>query len=80
MKRDFTYIDDIVAGVIRVADRPSTSNPNYDREHSDPSSSTAPYKLYNIENSSPVPLLEFIEAIKKGLGKKVKMEFISMQQ
>jgi UDP-glucuronate 4-epimerase len=70
MKRDFTYIDDIVAGVIRVADRPATSNPNYDREHPDPSSSTAPYKLYNIGNSSPVPLLEFIEAIEKGIWKK----------
>jgi UDP-glucuronate 4-epimerase len=79
MKRDFTYIDDIVAGVIRVADRPATCNPNYDRQHPDPSSSTAPYKLYNIGNSSPVPLLEFIEAIEKGLGKKAKMEFLPMQ-
>ena len=79
MKRDFTYIDDIVSGVLLVADRPATSNPNYDRQHPDPSSSTAPYKLYNIGNSSPVPLLEFIAAIEKGLGKKAKMEFLPMQ-
>ena len=79
MKRDFTYIDDIVSGVLLVADRPATSNPNYDRQHPDPSSSTAPYKLYNIGNSSPVPLLDFIEAIEKGLGKKAKMEFLPMQ-
>ena len=79
MKRDFTYIDDIVSGVLLVADRPATANRNFDRQHPDPSSSTAPYKLYNIGNSSPVPLLEFIEAIEKGLGKKAKMEFLPMQ-
>lgn len=79
MKRDFTYIDDIVSGVLLVADRPATSNSNFDRQRPDPSSSTAPYKLYNIGNSSPVPLLEFIEAIEKGLGKKAKMEFLPMQ-
>jgi len=79
MKRDFTYIDDIVSGVLLVAARPATANPSYDRQHPDPSSSTAPYKLYNIGNSSPVPLLEFIEAIEKGLGKKAKMEFLPMQ-
>jgi UDP-glucuronate 4-epimerase len=79
MKRDFTYIDDIVSGVLLVADRPATSNPSYDPEHPDPSSSTAPYKLYNIGNSSPVPLLEFIEAIETGLGKKAKMEFLPIQ-
>ena len=79
MKRDFTYIDDIVSGVLLVAGRPATANSNFDRQHPDPSSSTAPYKLYNIGNSSPVPLLEFIEAIEKGLGKKAKMEFLPMQ-
>ncbi len=79
MKRDFTYIDDIVSGVLLVADRPANSNSNFDRQRPDPSSSTAPYKLYNIGNSSPVPLLEFIEAIEKGLGKKAKMEFLPMQ-
>ena len=79
MKRDFTYIDDIVSGVLLVADRPATVNSNFDRQHPDPSSSAAPYKLYNIGNSSPVPLLEFIEAIEKGLGKKAKMEFLPMQ-
>ena len=79
MKRDFTYIDDIVSGVLLVADRPATANSNFDRQRPDPSSSTAPYKLYNIGNSSHVPLLEFIEAIEKGLGKKAKMEFLPMQ-
>jgi UDP-glucuronate 4-epimerase len=79
MKRDFTYIDDIVDGIIRVAEKPATPNPNYDPQQPDPSSSTAPYKIYNIGNSSPVPLLEFIAAIEQGLGQKAKMELLPMQ-
>ena len=79
MKRDFTYIDDIVDGIIRVAEKPATPNPNYDPQHPDPSSSTAPYKIYNIGNSSPVPLQEFIGEIEKGLGQKAKMELLPMQ-
>ena len=79
MKRDFTYIDDIVDGIIRVAEKPAIPNPNYDPQHPDPSSSTAPYKIYNIGNSSPVPLMEFIEAIEQGLGQKAKMELLPMQ-
>jgi UDP-glucuronate 4-epimerase len=79
MKRDFTYIDDIVDGIIRVAENPASPDPNFDSQHPDPSSSTAPYKIYNIGNSSPVPLLDFIGEIESGLGKKAKMEFLPMQ-
>ena len=79
MKRDFTYIDDIVDGIIRVAERPASPDPSYDSQHPDPSSSTAPYKIYNIGNSSPVSLLDFIGEIESGLGKKAKMEFLPMQ-
>lgn len=79
MKRDFTYIDDVVDGVIRVAGKPASPNPSYDPQHPDPSSSTAPYKIYNIGNSSPVPLLAFIAEIEKGLSQKAKMEFLPMQ-
>lgn len=79
MKRDFTYIDDIVDGIIRVAEKPASPNLTYDPQHPDPSSSTAPYKIYNIGNSSPVPLLEFIGEIEKGLGQKAKMELLPMQ-
>jgi UDP-glucuronate 4-epimerase len=79
MKRDFTYIDDIVDGIIRVAEKPASPNLTYDPQHPDPSSSTAPYKIYNIGNSSPVPLLEFIGEIEKGLGQKARMELLPMQ-
>lgn len=80
MKRDFTYIDDIVEGVCRVALRPAAPNPNFDSQRPDPSSSSAPFKIYNIGNASPVPLLEFIHEIEKGMGQKAQLEFMPMQQ
>ncbi len=69
MERDFTYIDDIVNGIAKMVDHPPKGNQNWDPEHPDPSGSTAPYRLYNIGNNSPVKLMEFIEAIEKALGK-----------
>ncbi len=79
MVRDFTYIDDIVEGVLRVIDRPPAGNPNWDGLHPDPSGSRAPYKLYNIGNQTPVRLMDFVRAIEKALGKKAVIDFQPMQ-
>ncbi len=79
MKRDFTFIDDIVAGVIKVADRPATPNQNFDPQNPDPGSAQAPYKVYNIGNSAPVLLMDYIKAVEKGLGKKAEMDLLPMQ-
>ncbi|MDS4014728.1 MAG: NAD-dependent epimerase [Candidatus Accumulibacter sp.] len=68
MQRDFTYVDDIVEGVIRVLDRPATSNPGYIAEQPDPATSNVPYRVFNIGNHNPVPLLDFIGAIEEALG------------
>jgi UDP-glucuronate 4-epimerase len=79
MKRDFTYIDDIVKGVVKVADRPASPNADFDSHNPDPGSSTAPYKVYNIGNSSPVLLMDYIHAVEKGLGKEAKMNMLPLQ-
>jgi UDP-glucuronate 4-epimerase len=79
MKRDFTYIEDIVTGVIKVMGKTPTGDPNWSGKSPDPSRSIAPYRLYNIGNNSPVELMEFIEAIEKALGKKAKKNFLPMQ-
>ncbi|SIN72092.1 NAD-dependent epimerase [Algoriphagus halophilus] len=79
MKRDFTYIDDIVEGVIRVADRPASPNADFDPQNPDPGSARAPFKVYNIGNSSPVLLMDYIHAIEDGLGKKAEMELLPLQ-
>jgi UDP-glucuronate 4-epimerase len=79
MKRDFTYIDDIVTGVVRVLDKPPAGNPQWSARTPDPAGSRAPYRLYNIGNNSPVELMEFIEAIEKALGKRAKKNFLAMQ-
>ena len=76
MQRDFTYIDDIVEGIVRVIDNPPKGNPNWDGRASE---SVAPYKVYNIGNGSPVKLMDFIEAIEKILGKKAKKNLLPMQ-
>ncbi len=68
MTRDFTYVDDIAEGVLRVLDKPATPNPAYDASNPDPSTSSAPWRLFNIGNSTPVPLLEFIAALEQALG------------
>lgn len=79
MQRDFTYIDDIIEGIIRVLDNPPQGNPNWTGKAPDPSSSKSPYKIYNIGNSSPVKLLDFIEAIEKALGRKAKKNMLPLQ-
>ncbi|MDN3203557.1 NAD-dependent epimerase [Algoriphagus sediminis] len=79
MKRDFTYVDDIVQGVLKVADRPPKGDPNYSEKTGDISKSKAPYKVYNIGNSSPVELMDYIRAVEDGLSKKAKMELLPMQ-
>ena len=79
MSRDFTYIDDITDGVMRVIDKPSKSDPNWDANNPDPSSSSAPYKIYNIGNNEPVRLMDFIEAIEEKLGKEAQKNFMDMQ-
>jgi UDP-glucuronate 4-epimerase len=79
MKRDFTYIDDIVEGIVRVIDRVPAPNPVWNGNQSDPATSKAPYKLYNIGNNNPVELLHFIEVIEDCLGKKAQKRFLPMQ-
>lgn len=81
MKRDFTYIDDIVEGVVRVMQRPPQPNLDWNKkiENPEPSSSWAAYKIYNIGNNNPVELIKFIEIIENTLGIKAKKEFYDMQ-
>jgi len=79
MKRDFTYIDDIVEGVKRVIDKTPEPNPDWNGADPDPSSSKAPYKVYNIGNNSPVNLMDFIRAIEHTLGKTAKKNFLPLQ-
>lgn len=79
MKRDFTYIDDIVTGVVKVLDHPPEGDPSWSGKQPDPSRSRAPYRIYNIGNNSPVNLMDFIEAIEKSLGKKAIKNFLPMQ-
>lgn len=79
MQRDFTYIDDIIEGVIRVIDRPASPNINWDSNNPDPGTSKAPYKVYNIGNNQPVELMSFIEEIEKCLGKKAEKNLLPIQ-
>lgn len=79
MVRDFTYIDDIVEGVVRVIDRPATPNPAWSGAHPDSATSYAPYRVFNIGNSSPVELLHYIRVLEDCLGKKAIMQMLPMQ-
>lgn len=79
LERDFTYIDDIVEGVLRVVEHPATSNPDWDGTAPDPASSTAPYRLYNIGNQHPVGLLEFVETLERVMGKTTEKVLKPMQ-
>lgn len=79
MQRDFTYIDDIVEGVLRVADRPPSSDPVWRGDASDAASSFAPWRVYNIGNNQPVELLRFIEVLEQCLGKRAQKNFLPMQ-
>jgi UDP-glucuronate 4-epimerase len=78
-RRDFTYIDDIVEGVIRVIDRPAQANPHWSGQDPDPGTSTAPYRVYNIGNNNPVQLLTFIETLEKCLGKTAIKNLLPLQ-
>ncbi len=78
-KRDFTYIDDIVNGIIKVVDNPAKSNPNWSGLQPDPGSSRAPWRVYNIGNNSPVDLKDFIAAIEESIGIKAKMKLLPLQ-
>jgi UDP-glucuronate 4-epimerase len=79
MKRDFTYVDDIVEGVIRVLDRNAAANPDYDPIAADPATSNAPYRVFNIGNNNPVQLLDFIGAIEDALGQKAEKRLLPLQ-
>lgn len=78
-RRDFTYIDDIVEGVIRVLDRPAPANPEWRGDRPDPGTSKAPWRVYNIGNNSPVDLMDYIAELEKALGKKAEMELLPLQ-
>ena len=78
-RRDFTYIDDIVEGVIRVLDQPAVSNPIWASENPDPSSSLAPWKVYNIGNNNPVNLMDYISALEASLEREADKEFLPIQ-
>ncbi|MDB3975696.1 NAD-dependent epimerase [Candidatus Pelagibacter sp.] len=77
--RDFTYIDDIVEGVIKTLDNPATSNLNWNSNQPDPASSKVPWCIYNIGNNRPVQLMNYIEALEKTLQKKAKINFLPLQ-
>jgi UDP-glucuronate 4-epimerase len=79
MKRDFTYIDDIVESLVRVLERPPAGDPTFDAMHPDAARSRAPYRVFNIGNSEPVPLLEFIGAIEAALGRSALKRLLPMQ-
>ena len=79
MLRDFTYIDDIVEGVVRVIDNPASPDAAWSGCDPNPGSSSAPYKIYNIGNNNPVKLMDFIEAIEKALGKPIEKELLPLQ-
>jgi UDP-glucuronate 4-epimerase len=78
-RRDFTYIDDIVEGVIRVLDRPAPPNLDWNSASPDPGTSTAPWRVYNIGNNQPVELMNYIGALEKALGKMAEMELLPLQ-
>jgi UDP-glucuronate 4-epimerase len=79
MVRDFTYVDDIVEGVVRVVDRAAEPNPAFDPARPDPGTSNAPYRVFNIGNSQPTPLADYIEAIEDALGRKAEKHYLPMQ-
>ena len=79
MKRDFTYVDDIAQGVVRVLDRPAEANAGYRPLEPDPATSDAPFRVFNIGNHKPVPLLEYIGCIEDALGLKAQMNLLPLQ-
>ena len=78
-RRDFTYVDDIVKGVVAAADHVARPDPNWDSDHPNPSTSNAPFRIYNIGNQAPVPLLSYIDVLEQRLGKKALKNMLPMQ-
>ena len=79
MWRDFTYIDDIVEGIVRITDVIPQGNAGWDAETADPATSTAPYRIYNIGNSTPTRLMDYISCIEEATGREARKEFLPMQ-
>ena len=79
MRRDFTYVDDVVEGIVRVMDKIPKPNSGWSGDNPDSATSYAPYKLYNIGNNNPVELIQFIETIEEVLGKKSQKNLLSIQ-
>jgi UDP-glucuronate 4-epimerase len=79
MERDFTYIDDIVEGVVRIADHPATGDATWRGDQPDMATSAAPYRIYNIGNQRPIKVLRLIELLEQNLGRKAKMRFLPAQ-
>jgi UDP-glucuronate 4-epimerase len=79
MVRDFTFIDDVVEALIRVAGKPATPDPAFDPGHPDPATSTAPYRIFNIGNSQPIRLMEYVSALEAALGITAEKRFLPMQ-
>jgi UDP-glucuronate 4-epimerase len=79
MMRDFTYIDDVTTSVTETLFKSATPNSNFDTKNPDPATSQSPYRIFNIGNSHPVPLMHFIETLEDALGKKAIMKMIDMQ-
>jgi UDP-glucuronate 4-epimerase len=79
MRRDFTYVDDVVESVVRLVDRPPVGNQEYSTASPDPGSSIAPWRVYNIGNNKPVELLEVVRILEETIGKKAKRELLPMQ-
>jgi UDP-glucuronate 4-epimerase len=79
MQRDFTYVDDILEGVIRVLDRPPRARPEFDAMNPDPASSSAPYRIYNIGNHTPVDLMTYINVLERALGREAQKKLLPLQ-
>lgn len=79
MRRDFTYIDDVITGLIKLLDQPATPNPSWSRSQPQPSSSNAPFRVYNVGNNSPIALSAFVAAIEKATGREAIKEYLPMQ-
>jgi UDP-glucuronate 4-epimerase len=79
MQRDFTYVDDIVEGVVRVLDRVATADPAFDPLSPNPGTGSAPFRVFNIGNHQPVPLLDFIGCIEEALGMKAEKNLLPLQ-
>lgn len=78
-RRDFTYIDDIVMGIIRILDKPAAANPDWSGDNPDSATSSAPWRVYNIGNNNPVELRDYVEALENALGKEAEKELLPLQ-